>query len=55
MGVMTASDTAGAAGSSADLLTDLKSGDLLGTNPRKQFLAQSFGVFAGTAIVVPAF
>lgn len=53
--LMTASVTAGAAGSSADLLTDLKSGYLLGANPRKQFLAQFIGIFAGTIIVVPAF
>lgn len=53
--LMTAGVTAGAAGSSADLLTDLKCGYLLGSNPRKQFLAQLLGVFAGTAIVVPAF
>lgn len=53
--LMTASVTAGAASSSADLLTDLKSGYLLGANPRKQFLAQFFGIFAGTIVVVPAF
>lgn len=53
--LMTASVTAGAAGASADLLTDLKSGYLLGANPRKQFLAQFIGIFAGTAVVVPAF
>ncbi|HUI40182.1 MAG TPA: OPT family oligopeptide transporter [Methanothrix sp.] len=53
--LMTAGVTAGAAGSSADLLTDLKSGYILGANPRKQFLAQLLGVFAGTAIIVPAF
>lgn len=53
--LMTASVTAGAAGSSADLLIDLKSGYLLGANPRKQFLAQFIGIFAGTLIVVPAF
>ena len=53
--LMTASVTAGAAGSSADLLTDLKSGYLLGANPRKQFLAQFFGCFAGVLVVVPAF
>jgi len=38
--LMTAGVTAGAAASSADLLTDLKSGYLLGANPRKQFIAQ---------------
>ena len=53
--LMTASVTAGAAGSAADLLNDLKSGYLLGANPRKQFLAQFFGVFAGVIVVVPAF
>ncbi len=53
--LMTASVTAGAAASSADLLTDLKSGYLLGANPRKQFLAQLSGVFIGTAVVVPMF
>src|SRR5262249_46836522 len=37
---------------SADLLTDLKSGYLLGANPRKQFLAQFFGVFFGTLAIV---
>lgn len=53
--LMTASVTAGAAGATADLLTDLKSGYLLGANPRQQFLAQFFGIFAGTLVVVPAF
>jgi len=53
--LMTASVTAGAAGASADLLTDLKSGYLLGANPRKQFWAQFIGIFAGTMVVVPAF
>jgi OPT family oligopeptide transporter len=53
--LMTASVTAGAAGSSADLLIDLKSGYLLGANPRQQFLAQFAGIFAGTLVVVPAF
>ncbi|MBO9540880.1 OPT/YSL family transporter [bacterium] len=51
--LMTACVTAGAAGSAADLLTDLKSGYLLGANPRKQFLAQFAGIFVGTAVVVP--
>ncbi len=53
--LMTAAVTAGAASSSADLLTGLKSGYLLGANPRKQFLAQLAGIFAGTLVVVPAF
>ena len=53
--LMTASVTAGAASASADLLTDLKSGYILGANPRRQFIAQFMGVFAGTLVVVPAF
>lgn len=53
--LMTASITAGAAGSSADLLTDLKSGYLLGANPRRQFLAQISGTFVGTLAMVPLF
>jgi OPT family oligopeptide transporter len=53
--LMTACVTAGAAASSADLLTDLKSGYLLGANPRKQFIAQFLGIFAGALVIVPAF
>ena len=53
--LMTAGVTAGAAASSADLLTDLKSGYLLGANPRKQFIAQFLGIFAGAAVIVPCF
>jgi putative OPT family oligopeptide transporter len=53
--LMTASVTAGAAASAADLLTDLKSGYLLGANPRKQFIAQFLGIFAGALVMVPAF
>jgi len=51
--LMAASVTANVASSSADLLTDLKSGYLLGANPRKQFLAQLSGVFFGVAAIVP--
>lgn len=52
--LMAASVTANIASSSADLLTDLKSGYLLGANPRKQFQAQLIGVFFGVAAIVPA-
>lgn len=44
---------ANAASSSADLMTDLKIGYLLGANPRRQFLAQFFGCFFGTLAIVP--
>jgi putative OPT family oligopeptide transporter len=53
--LMSANITAGAATSSADLLTDLKSGYLLGANPRQQFLAQFAGIFVGTIVSVLAF
>jgi uncharacterized oligopeptide transporter (OPT) family protein len=52
--LMAAGTTAAAAGAAADLLTDLKSGYLLGANPRRQFLAQFYGVFFGVIAVVPA-
>jgi OPT family oligopeptide transporter len=53
--LMTANITAGACSHAGDLLTDLKSGYLLGAKPRQQFLAQFFGVLAGTVAVVPVF
>jgi uncharacterized oligopeptide transporter (OPT) family protein len=53
--LMTASITSGAASHAADLLTDLKSGYLLGGNPRKQTISQFFGVVAGTVVSVPAY
>ena len=49
--LMTASVTANASGCAADLLTDLKSGYLLGANPRQQFLAQLAGVLPGAIAV----
>ena len=53
--LMSANVVSSAAISSADLLTDLKSGYLLGANPRQQFLAQFSGIFVGTLITVLAF
>ncbi|MFM9023943.1 MAG: OPT family oligopeptide transporter [Planctomycetaceae bacterium] len=52
--LMTAGVTAGAAGAAADLLTDLKSGYLLGANARRQTLAQAAGIIFGAAVIVPA-
>jgi uncharacterized oligopeptide transporter (OPT) family protein len=52
--LMAAGVTASAGGAAADLLTDLKSGYILGANPRKQFLAQFIGVLFGTLAIVPA-
>jgi uncharacterized oligopeptide transporter (OPT) family protein len=53
--LMTANITAGASAHSADLLTDLKSGYLLGGNARKQTISQLLGVVAGTLFVVPVY
>ena len=49
--LMTGSVTANIAIGSADLLTDLKSGYLLGANARQQFLAQCIGVLFGAASI----
>ncbi|PMY18170.1 peptide transporter, partial [Pseudomonas sp. FW305-3-2-15-A-R2A1] len=46
--LMTAAITSGSASASADLLNDLKSGYLLGANPRRQFIAQFSGIITGT-------
>ncbi len=53
--LMTAGITSAAAGSAADLLNDLKSGYLLGADPRRQFIAQFMGIFAGTLATVSGF
>lgn len=50
--IMTAGITTGASMSCADLLNDLKSGYLLGADPRRQFLAQLSGIFGGTVASV---
>jgi len=53
--LMSASITSNAAGCTADLLNDLKSGYLLGADPRRQFIAQMMGILAGTAATVTGF
>ncbi|MGE5708043.1 MAG: OPT/YSL family transporter, partial [Bacteroidota bacterium] len=53
--LMTAGVTSGVASHAADLLQDLKSGYLLGANPRYQFIAQMFGVTAGAFFAVPVY
>ncbi|HEX7797584.1 MAG TPA: OPT family oligopeptide transporter [Vicinamibacterales bacterium] len=53
--LMTANISAGATNHAGDLLTDLKSGYLLGANPRQQFVAQFLGVIVGTLVIVPAY
>jgi uncharacterized oligopeptide transporter (OPT) family protein len=50
--------SAGLAANSAvcasDMLNDLKSGYVLGANPRRQFIAQTLGILFGVAACVPA-
>jgi OPT family oligopeptide transporter len=53
--IMSANITGGVGLHAADLLTDLKSGYLLGARPRQQLIGQLFGVIAGSLAVVPAF
>lgn len=53
--IMSANVTGGIGLHSADLLTTLKTGWLLGAKPRHQLYAQLFGVVAGAIVVVPAF
>jgi len=53
--LMAASVTAGASTHTADLLTDLKSGYLLGANPRRQTISQLCGSVAGMLCCVPIY
>ena len=48
--LMAANVTGGAASQTADMLHDLKCGLLIGASPRKQAIAQSFGVLAGATV-----
>jgi uncharacterized oligopeptide transporter (OPT) family protein len=53
--VMGANVTGGVGLHAADLLTDLKSGYLLGARPRPQLYAQLIGALVGAAVIVPVF
>jgi OPT family oligopeptide transporter len=53
--LMTAGVTAGAAASCSDTVGNLKVGHMVGAHPRKQFIAQLFGVLAGSLLAVPAY
>ncbi|MEI8371949.1 MAG: OPT family oligopeptide transporter [Planctomycetota bacterium] len=53
--LMTAGVTAGAACSCSDTIGNLKVGHMVGANPRRQFIAQLFGVLAGSLLAVPAY
>lgn len=48
--LMSANVTGGAAGQCADLLHDLRTGQLIGATPRFQIVAQGFGVLAGSLV-----
>jgi OPT family oligopeptide transporter len=53
--LMTAGVTAGAACSCSDTVGNLKVGHMVGANPRRQFIAQLFGVLAGALLAVPVY
>ena len=48
--LMTANVTGGAAGQCADLMHDLKTGQLIGATPLFQFIAQVFGIMTGAFV-----
>ncbi len=48
--LMTANVTGGAAGQCADLMHDLKTGQLIGANPSFQLIAQVFGILTGSLV-----
>lgn len=53
--IMSANITGGVGLHAADLLTAQKGGYLIGANPRRQVIAQLFGVVAGALVIVPLF
>ncbi|MFO8026687.1 MAG: OPT family oligopeptide transporter [Opitutales bacterium] len=48
--LMVANVTGGSAALCADMMHDLKTGKMLGADPRPQYIAQIFGVFAGALV-----
>ena len=53
--LMAAAVACGAAGQAGDLMQDFKAGRLMGLSPRKQILAQMWGIPAGLLGAVPTF
>ena len=53
--LMAAAITGAGASQSADMMQDLKTGRLLGASPRRQFIAQLWGIGAGVIFCVPAY
>ena len=53
--LMAAAITGGGASQAADMMQDLRTGYLLRASPRKQFIAQLFGICAGIVFAVPVY
>ena len=53
--LMSAAITGAGASQAGDMMQDLKTGNLLGASPRKQFVAQLVGICAGVVLVVPVY
>ena len=53
--LMAAAITGAGASQAADMMQDLKTGKLLGASPRRQFVAQLWGLIAGVVFCVPAY
>jgi OPT family oligopeptide transporter len=53
--LLTAGITGSGASQAADMMQDLKTGYLLGASPRRQLVAQLFGVAAGILLCVPVY
>lgn len=53
--LMTGNVACGAAGQATDLLNDFKAGQILGTQPRHQTLAQCCGIFSGCVVSAAIF
>lgn len=53
--LMAAAVTGAGASQAADMMQDLKTGRLLGASPRRQFLAQLWGIGAGVLFCIPAY
>ena len=53
--LMAAAITGAGASQAADMMQDLKTGKLLGASPRRQFVAQLWGLAAGVLFCIPAY
>lgn len=53
--LMTAAISSSGASQAGDMMQDLKTGYLLGASPRKQLIAQLFGVTSGIVVCVPLY